>query len=883
MVAAWCHARALNVVRSAFDCHHGRVTRISPRVGFTPLLLALLASSSAAAAEDRGTAVTVASPQAIASKGAASKAPGKSRKPASSPLLIVPVGTGQSALAVGLSAGGLRLRVCPGANCSLAGSTNIPLPDEVQAHVALAQLTVLKVARGRRVLHVRLKAPKSERAWEAVVAAPTGGGSKAKILFADWTGLMTGPPGDRRGPMVVAHKEKRGGSFVAIGSQREEVSLCGRSAMLGVKVVTRDLGIQRARVPRLGPEEMRTAPRLMAEAIEAPAASALLRARVASSAKTSPQALTDGRLDTAWIEQRRGTGRGEFVVMDAPSELKISGFDFSLAPRELALSADAKKQIVEPPLSFWILGDQRAVRVDVPKNQKAKGQHFRVTLPKPWSTECVAVVLDKAASRDPKVAVGLAEFQARSSLAASSNDELVTLLDAGGAKGRAASRSLRGRGAEAADRVIHGYDKLTPEGQVLALGALEDSECSKKSPILVSATLHGSPELVGLAGGLLQQCGAASADAIEGALDGAKTEELLLLTPMLSKLSPTDTLTRLAKRFDGAKAPAREILREAWGNAAEHSEAQNQLSALLQAEDAGESRQVEMLRALASSRAGLVPEAVALIERLWTPKASFRTRYLLLPAVFGLDESSPLRKRIEEQALGDPRAEIRAAASRGASRASAPRLLRLLEDENVRVREAVVTRLRELAHRPATQALVVLLANDVWPLVRHAAALALGSVGLGAEVDRALIDALDDPSAKVRRGTATAIGVTGRAVMAPALLDSLDDKDEGAPVRASAARALGQICHAASADVLTTYAAKLGSANISGDERMIGRSALLALGDIAPADLATRLQVLTAKGSPHAAQRAAADVMSRAGACGRAKSAAAKGAAASQR
>jgi hypothetical protein len=97
----------------------------------------------------------------------------------------------------------------------------------------------------------------------------------------------------------------------------------------------------------------------------------------------------------------------------------------------------------------------------------------------------------------------------------------------------------------------------------------------------------------------------------------------------------------------------------------------------------------------------------------------------------------------------------------------------------------------------------------------------------------------------------------------------LRDEEEYPMVRAAAAQALAALCDTSSLDALTSYAQKLLDPMATAQDHLIGSAALLALGDMHPADLAKRLEPLRAKGAPPQARQAADAVMQRrSSACG---------------
>jgi hypothetical protein len=86
-------------------------------------------------------------------------------------------------------------------------------------------------------------------------------------------------------------------------------------------------------------------------------------------------------------------------------------------------------------------------------------------------------------------------------------------------------------------------------------------------------------------------------------------------------------------------------------------------------------------------------------------------------------------------------------------------------------------------------------------------------------------------------------------------------------VRAAAAQAIGALCDNSSVSALTGYAQKLADPMADANEHLVGAASLLALSDLHPADLQTRLEPLRKKGAPPQAKQAADAVLHRRGAC----------------
>jgi HEAT repeat protein len=171
-------------------------------------------------------------------------------------------------------------------------------------------------------------------------------------------------------------------------------------------------------------------------------------------------------------------------------------------------------------------------------------------------------------------------------------------------------------------------------------------------------------------------------------------------------------------------------------------------------------------------------------------------------------------------------------------------LLAALADPAVRVREAAVEALASPAAGFAVGALAERLGEDDWPLVRAAAARALGRHGPSPAANQALGRALDDDSHHVRIPVLLAIGMRRVSEHVERVRELLADRQERLEVRAAAALSLGLGCDQGSLDELTERARKLADPAAPAEERALGGAALAALAQLHPADFRKRLQPL---------------------------------------
>jgi HEAT repeat protein len=316
----------------------------------------------------------------------------------------------------------------------------------------------------------------------------------------------------------------------------------------------------------------------------------------------------------------------------------------------------------------------------------------------------------------------------------------------------------------------------------------------------------------------------------------------------------------------------RRLLRVALGRAAASSRAEPAARAALGDASLRDHQVIELLRSLGERAAALTPQAGQAFARVARPDASFRFRYLLLePAAILAAKDAGARAFLRRSLAADPSPHIRTQAARAIADVNTFRaeLLRAVDDEHVRVREAAVEKLGERAAAFAGGPIARRLESDPWPLVRAASATALGRLAPDPALDDALADALEDASVHVRAPAAKALGLRRAVEHAAKLRDLLRDDEQAAEVRSAAAGALGELCDRESLDLLTAHARRLADPLLAEDGRMISPAALRALTRIHPPDLQKRLEPLLAAGAPQLARSAARAALRSPGTCGR--------------
>ncbi|HEX3773470.1 MAG TPA: HEAT repeat domain-containing protein [Polyangiaceae bacterium] len=786
---------------------------------------------------------------------------------------FAPPGAGQSGIAVGFdAAGALRAVSCNAPGCSVDRGREIPFPAELRPAIPSAQFSVVGIGAGHRAIVVAVTDAHSDRSFHAVLAGPLGSGEPS-VIFSGLTGFVAGEDGMRHGKRVeISPADENGAHSIVIGDVQEDLSLCGRPALLAPELLLNtDLKLHPAKVQRLSVEERAHAHHVTAtraDASQAAASSSVLRAVVATSAIGSPGALTDGNPETSWAENRGGAGRGEFVLFNVPPELPIAGLDLVVRPPTTKLENGVA------PREFWLASNKELTLVTMPEDAwKFPGAHYTIKLDPPIQGDCLALVTESAFDENPRARVTFSELSARTEFDSASVPALVAALAGGGERAQAAEAILRSQGQPAFDAVAEAFPSLDEGGRRVALELLDQAPCETSVPVYL-AVLGGASQAQSIhARDHIRRCGKAAAPLLAAAAQKARAGEQLEILGELLLADPARCVDVITSLLDVDSRPRRAALRVALARASLSAQAKPKIEAVLADPKSSDRLLVEVLRSLGDRIADFQPLAGAAITRLLTPSASFRTRFLLLEPSAELAVKDPAVRASYAQGLNsdpDPRFRAQALAALKDPADFAPQLTRALADSDVRVREAAV---RAGATLPsAAPELARRLRDDEWPLVRIAAADALADSTDTRIAEPALARALGDDSPHVRAHVLVALGTHHATAELPKIRERLLDTDEHPLVRAAAAQALAALCDTSSLPTLTKYAQKLADPLADANQHMVGAASLLALGDLHPLDLATRLAPLRAKGAPEQAKQAADAVLRRnGGTCGRAQ------------
>lgn len=782
---------------------------------------------------------------------------------------VAPAGAGQGMLGVGYDSNGeLRVALCQATPCSVNAGAALGVPPDLRPKTVQernrTRLSIVNVGSGHRVVHVKVPGSNPERSFEAVVAAPLAG-SAPLVLFAGLTGLAEGEDGVRRGGMVIIDEPGANGArAVVVGTQREEFRLCGRATMLeprGLDGAT--LTFRTARVQRLQGEISEQTPSINAvrEPAEAQETVSVLRAVSASSATGDPGALTDGKLDTAWTENARGDGRGEFVLMNAPADLPLEGVELVVRPKLPDGSPAAAAPGVSPK-ELFVATSKQIFRVTLPEDGWATaGARYFARFPGPVQDDCLAVVLESAFSDKPDARVTLAEVNARAAIDSSSIPGLVAALPGGGPKAESAKALLRAAGKPAWEAVAAAFPSLDEGGRRVALHVLDSAPCEISAGPYVEAL--GGPYEAHRIHALdhLRNCGAQAAPLLAARLAAAKGRAFAELAEQIAGVAPAHAVGIFLPLMTERSVARRAAIRTALGRIAGLKVAQPAFRKAFTDPVTPPVALLDLLRAAGNAAPALAPESVHALDRLLSVPPSFRSRYLGVGPLSELAGMLPrARTGLDRLLVADPDPRVRAAAAHAVRdpKSFQSSLIRVLGDDSFRVRLAATQALAGAPNGPATTALLARLDADPWPAVRAHAAMALAGAAPSSDTDKRLASALGDDAWLVRRYVLEALGTRGARAHSEDVLERLEDDEEWPAVRRAAARALGELCYEPALSTLTKHARKLGDPFASQDERSVAFAALGSLRDLAPKDLASRLAPLLAKDAPRGA-RAAAD------------------------
>ena len=798
------------------------------------------------------------------------------------PVLLVPAGPGQQAMALRVESSAIRARICASAaGCSPDGGVTVALPEGARVQTGNTRMRAVMLAGGRMIAHVEI-AGEAGAVGRVLIAAPLDGKDREPVvLWSGVTGAARGEHGEERSQAVIEDKGSLAGGAtrVLVGEHRADVTICGRPALVSAREIDpQKLELVRATaVPNLGAAERAAAAKISAARAsgEAPKTIArLLRATAASSALGKKLgAITDGDVRTAWSENKVGDGRGEHVSLSSAEEVAISALDVVVRPTEEIEGGAAPKRV-------YLATPDKLFEVNLPEDawRQPAGTRYAITLPVALRTSCLSVVLDAsyAPANQAGARVSIAEISARTAFDGASAEALAGALAGGGERAMAAAALLSRSGEAGTRAAVAVYDKLDDQGRRLAAQVIDAAPCkdqvaffaerfaaaSAVTPGRAAPAPHeGDPELIH-ARDRLRRCGRPAAEALAKLVRTGAPRTRVAAAEEISALAPEVAVPALLDAMGSADDAVRRDLRAALARAARSSRARAALGEELSAPKLGARSEIvaiDLLRA-AGPALGSVEGAADAFATITAQRTSFRARFLLQAPAAELARAGDARAaaylRAALQKDQDAFVRARAAAVSGGLPALGADLIAALDDADPRVREAVIAAVAEARARgegnaPAglAAALGKRLAADDWTFVRAGAARALGALPAEPGIDGALAAALRDVSPEVRGRALDGLGAHRATAHLEAVRDRQDDDGEHGEVRARAILALGAMCDRKSIDAWTKLA--LGAKSpIDERSRVLGGAAIAALGDAHPADLATRLAPLLEKDAP---------------------------------
>lgn len=745
-----------------------------------------------------------------------------------------PVKTGT--LPAGGGLGAVSVRVDGSARKLFTGAASEPgvAIDLVDADVAGARFEPIGIGSGRQLLRVIIPSARKGIAFEALVAGD-------RVLFAGATGF--GATGEGTG-----HRIQIEGTSVFVGKLRRELTVCGMSETLlePRRVDPTSLELRRVAMHRLAASVRKGAPTLTAEKSDAGPVASLLSVRGASVHDGASLALADGDETTTWTETLKGDGKGEFVVFAAPKTMPIARLSLLLEPKNKAPSWTS-------PTSLWLSVDDATYRIAIPANA---GPRVDVPLPQPIKTSCLAISLDAEGGSDPTI--GLAEVEAAPVLPSTVHaiEDLVTLLDTKGADADLAQTLLDNSGHRGARAIRARLAALGDLGRERAVDILDGAPCESASYPLATLSYEAPKALATRARGILDRCGVAATAALAETYASGPDAAKEILAERWAKVDPKNALPAILETVRKASATRRHTFRIALGRVPLKTAGRDAIGEWLASKSADPSTVVsgevdpaiELARAIAPvPELAETPALISLLTKvvLAHAKLGFDVQWLAAQPLADLaarGDTSALAALRAMFKLDDRYLRARAVEVSGELDAVRPEVLAALVDVDPRVRtNALIALRRGGGPSGAVAPVLTLLKEDTWSYVRVAAAETLGEAKGGSDVDIALGAATTDDLPAVRSAAIRALVTRGGRSQLPLIRKRAFDPKEVIDVRGEAISALGKLCDRGAAEELFDIA-KRGSS--SEGAHQLALSAVMALGDIHPNDLAQRLGAL---------------------------------------
>jgi HEAT repeat protein len=760
-------------------------------------------------------------------------------------------GGGLQAVTARVDAGKLRWGTCASAPCALTDEQAIPVRDVDDKNVSIK---AVEMASGRHALWVHVPT-RSAASWDAVLAGRAGA-----LVYAAETGKIHGQPGSMSGTAIKVVPDGSGHSYVARGSVSEDFTICDREALASAEVLEpQSLEWRGASFQQLDPAEIAKATAVDATARQGAAdkpLAPLLAARFSSSG-AHPSALADGDASTVWSEAAAGSGHGQFVVFGAPNEVPISKLSITVAPPTPAPNGAA-------PSHFFLATRDQLFAVTMPEDAWTHpGRAYDVALPQAIKSSCLALVLDEAYATTKSPDVSIAEVSAYSELdgEGASLEKVALDLGAGGRRAQIAEAILKRAGNASLAPITAAWPKLDVVGHARAIDAAEGAQCGAAATrVFLDGLCESDANIQRKAKHALTQCKQSSE--IVAAVQPLAQPMCKDVPTYVAMLGKQGALPKLSEWMSSSDGEMRSTVRHAFANAAQEATPQMLVAMINDAQKTPLVR-LEMLRAMGARVKEIQADASKALDALLAPSADMPTRYLSLEPLGELAKAGDRASaaRVGNMLAHDPDWPVRARAAELAREVPAVQseLVSAIDDAEPRVRQSALEIIAALRVSPAAVLVEKHLESDPWTFVRVSAARALGAMPAARDIDKALASALGaDQSPQARSAIIDALAAHQARSYASAVRARLDDEQELPVVRTAAARALGAMCDPAQLERLTELARSAGDPMASGEDLTLGLAAISALGDIHPADLASRLAKLRDK-SVRDAVRAAAE------------------------
>ncbi|MBI4509129.1 MAG: HEAT repeat domain-containing protein [Deltaproteobacteria bacterium] len=529
-----------------------------------------------------------------------------------------------------------------------------------------------------------------------------------------------------------------------------------------------------------------------------------------------PREIDDGNNGTAWLEEKDGFGKGEFLTAQAgvPEAQLVA---LRIMPGDASSKASFKSRNRLKRVFVEASGARFAVHFASDPDQAT----YWVVFPSPIPTRCVTVTIDEVyqgtearASRHMGT-TAISELVALSDLDRDGEQALAALAEAvarGGKKGESAERVLarRGTGTASVLSAMARKDRSAQERRALQLALARIGDATAAGHLasaLREASAPDDPLAASLVSGL-KRLGDGAIPALAELLGDEKAPtwaqeqaasmlgELrhdAALRALLSRLGtgPVSLRKAIARAITGHGPPALPMVLATWTESAQGPLARRadlmRLLGLLsphaspeESEDTARVVAAEMAHAKEYELRYRVVQAAAALIRLPAMQS------LVMQVVTDRSSDPALRKAVLEELLRSP----------GNTPAAHPEIGRIFQaaaaDADPGVRVAATEGLADRAIASADDVLLERLSKDRWPVVRWTAALALANrCASRPAADGLYVAVQHDPEPRVKRVALDALVACREPRVGGRLVAIVGQAQLSVPLRTHAAELLG--------------------------------------------------------------------------------------------